>query len=337
MTSDEMETWWMLAGGKTGKRQPSEPTGGAFYWWSRKRRKIDWAETDTDQLIQTVDIAVAENATPRELKKFLATFGTAARMNLAQHPRLDPRLLPVLAKDASPTVREKIAHRIDLPEPIIRLLATDKSSDVRAIVLANPNIAEATINLMFEHGNDRTTGKKANSRTVWQKVLSHPKLSRKYREEALCTFPPGTAAYVFENPGLTAEEIEQYWTKLHTEGHKIPSNMLYYMLEDSRTPVSVLEGFTQESIRQNFIHPYSFDKLQKVFKNNDVSTETATKVIDYAAAGNMRGMPYTKYTWAKIVSHPNITDAQLERIIQYCSVSGAQAATEELSKRGRQS
>lgn len=332
MTADDIETWRMLTREKTGKKQKKEGTG--YPRRSGTQMIVSWDAEDTRQLVAMVNTAIEQKASPKAIRKFLNLFGTTAREALAGHPDLDVHALPVLTKDTSAKVREAVARRNTVPVPIMNVLATDKSCDVRLALIFQPDLPEKTVNLMYEHLNDKMVSRKDNANWLTREILSHPKLSASHRQQALYLSSASThVSWILENPHITSEEIAHKWRLMRENGNESVPYYMHALVSHAKTPVSVLEEYVEESIAGKFSYPYSFQSLKPLFRNNGLPANTIAKIFNYKTAHPEQSDHSDVLVWEGISAHPNTSDSQLEWIINEFPGPAASNARAQLRDR----
>lgn len=235
----ELQTLWALSNGRTGK-QEAPPAG-----WVRSGTVVQWDNTDTDQLVTTTSLATSVTPT-RTLTRFLRTFGTEARIRLAEHPDTSDLTLATLATDASPAVKTALLRRRTLPPAALEGLSEDKNLDIRKSVAKRHDTPAPIITRMYEKEKAemlaRATRTRSDSTTyttaLERNLATNPNLPARYMHDCAQSQLVSLADATLTNPNVTPEDIGHIW-----DNHKKTNGVQQNILEHKRTPESIFDEY----------------------------------------------------------------------------------------------
>ena len=279
MTAEDIEAWWMLTSGKTGKREIEEKD---FHGWKYRQAVSNWTETDTDNLSAMLNVAVEQGTSARALKKFLNFFGAAAKKSLAKDERTKTAVLLILAKDSSVSVRKMLAERDTLPLPIMTVLSSDQNYETRLALAKRTDVEKTVLTKMHQEYETRpklaANKRRTTSNSLRHVIARNPNLSISLRQEMLNSTDALEVYSALGNPATTAEEISQVWKKhrQNTRGYVFTG-----IINNPNTPAEVLDDFLNDNL---------FASSQPKYANRYVSSACA---------------------------HPNASPAMLDKVIRH--------------------
>lgn len=244
MTAEDIETWWLLTSGRSGKQKGVtkeyrlSPTSPAY---THRENEVEWTQRDNDQLLSMVNTAVAQNTSARALKKFLTFFGAYAKTGLADTTHTLPTpVFAILAKDSSVRVRETLARRNDLPEPLFDVLAADKNYQVRAELARNPKTPARLLRKMFDERNTLPRPQRrfwGSEGALEDALAQNPNIPEKVHKHLLGTKKGFTQARILSNPLTTSDDIADVWNT----SRKLSDSSYNAIMGNTKTPKWILE------------------------------------------------------------------------------------------------
>lgn len=301
LTAEDLETWWMLASDKDGKRRKENIPPGKTQ--PRYDASKDWTPDDTERLRTIVLLAEQQGTSPKNLKKFLNRFGVKARVMLAAQPGLPNLTLAVLATDTSSTVRENVAKRIDIPAPILNQLADDPKYDVRVEVARNTTTTTTTDTLdrMFDnlkHLPHPSTSPRSSEGELENALVKHPNSSPHIHTRFITSTAPFTVDAAIQHPDTTAEELE---TVTRTWGYD--SAPFASALQHPHMPTHLLEKYCRE---KKGAYPIFY-----ALKHSNISAETIQEhYLNPSSEKHLpeKRIPYENMVMFAIASNPRTPD-----------------------------
>ena len=335
MTAEDIETWWMLTSGKTGKRHIEKKK---VYGFTRKVTVVNWDKEDTTKLLGMLDIAVEQGTSARALKKFLNFFGAAAKKNLANDKRTKPAVLLVLAKDSSTNVKKILAQRNNLPENIVNVLASDNEYDVRLAVATRDDLSPATIETIYREYPSKKQPSYARERrfngSLKGKLAQHKNLPAWIRKELLASGVHSVVRKTLTNPNTTAEELLQTWQEYADEDSYF--FVTEKILAHPNTPAKILDSFLEKQIIMgNHAAPHGAYStiLQTACSNPNVSAATLDKVAKQIILSDREKIFRHSQIPYAIVHNPSTADSTLEWITDNYPSLAANIASATLTNR----
>lgn len=335
MTAEDIETWWILASGKTGKLEKVTFTN--FAGWKSVATVAQWSPDDTTALLDMLDVAVKQNTTPRTLKKFLNFFGAAAKKSLAADKRTGPKILAILAKDSSAGVRQTVAENMHLPDSIAMMLAEDKNYNVRLSLTSNKVAVQShVLEKIFREQDNYPPSHTPKSQYLRQDILFalavNPNTPDNVHNELLASKNLLLVAEAVRNLRTTETQLEDVWNRHWENNESIRRNVLRHR----NVGVKVVESFIDRMAEKSASPQGNFDddgySLYLTTADERISPEhlnTLSKILQ--ARGST--MLHRNTLAMGIVKHPHTTDEALHRLIETELGRVIAAARTELARR----
>lgn len=335
MTAEDIETWWILASGKTGKLEKVTLTN--FAGWKSVATVAQWSPDDTTALLDMLDVAVKQNTTPRTLKKFLNFFGAAAKKSLAADKRTGPKILAILAKDSSAGVRQTVAENMHLPDSIAMMLAEDKNYNVRLSLTSNKVAVQShVLEKIFREQDNYPPAHTPKSGYLRQDILFalafNPNTPDNVHNELLASKNLLLVAEAVQNLRTTETQLEDVWNRHWENNESIRRNVLRHR----NVEVKVVESFIDRMAEKSASPQGNFDddgySLYLTTADERISPEhlnTLSKILQ--ARGST--MLHRNTLAMGIVKHPHTTDEALHRLIETEQGRVIAAARTELARR----
>lgn len=301
MTTEEIQTWWTLMSGKTGRQKSVEKTYKPF-WGTRtynyRKNEVEWEQSDTDQLISMVDTAVKQNASLRALKKFLTTFGAHAKTELARSSKpLPAQVCLILAKDPSARVREALAEKENLPEPICRILADDKRPAVRVRLAGNSTVPAPVLQKLFD---ERKTKPRAQNPVWGSEGELEDALARNQHTPAgvirnlLGTNEKTTKGFALSHPHISIRDVTDVWNNCRHDLSQNPE-ICYAIVSKDVTPAHILIEYSEHVLGKETISRQDGFALIAIAQHPHTPTETLRMIREKAIDKDKKVDPYRIY------------------------------------------
>ena len=311
MTAEDIETWWMLTSGKNGKRQLDEKRR---YGTLHRRATVTWDDEDTDRLITMLNLAITQGATPKAIRKFLNYFGTEARTRIAQDERTPERVLAVLTKDPSTTVRQTLALRPDLTANLTETLSSDKDYLTRLRIAKRRNVPGDVLEKIFREQEQKkptpTNLKYRAGYNLTYVIAAHPNTPAHLRQEFLTSDKKDYVRNALNNPNTTADEIVVAWERNKNNSYGYVAEGI---MKHPNTPSPVLAEYLEERIFNvtytgNYYHTIFADAVRHQHMPPDLIDRVARYITNDPNA-------FKKFAGTIIpivVHHPHTSDDTLK-------------------------
>lgn len=254
MTAQDIETWWLLASGRSGKQvrvertyQPS-PRSRAYTY---RENEVEWADTDTRLLLDMVKTATAQGTSKGALKKFLTFFGAHAKTELAKTSEILPAgLCCVLAEDKSVNVRAQTAQRGDLPQQAYDLLADNDNVPVRTALAGNSTTPVAVLRKLYDEKKMRPYLAYSYGGTLEEALARNPNCPDDIHQYFLHRSEQRTlTAAAVSNPRTRDEDVAKVWEECRKD---LTSNqeICRAIMERKSTPAHIITEYAEFFIAQ---------------------------------------------------------------------------------------
>ena len=334
MTAEDIETWWILASGKTGKRRIEEGTPGHHH---TRTIIVDWYNADTDRLLTMLNLAVKQKTSPKALKKFLNHFGAEAKTHLAYDNQTPETVLLILAKDPSPRVRRTLTAREHLTTNLITILASDKDHLVRARTAKHRETPGPILEKIFQEqdtkeGNPRITNRPEND--IDSIVAAHPNLPTHQRQKFLASERKNLIRCALANPNTTADDIAAVWKKHKNDKH---GNIIESILKNPKTTTPILDEYVEQKIFTNETNPHTYSTststLYETCQHKNMSPETLHRIAHHITNNPEANKKFATTVPFGIINNPNTTNTTLQFLAENYHNAIGHRATDLLQKR----
>ena len=319
MTAEDIETWWMLTSGKTGKRHIEV---NRVYGVPHKVAVVNWGKEDTTKLLGMLDIAVEQGTSARALKKFLNFFGVAAKKSLAEDERTKPAVLLILAKDPSVSVKKTLAERKKLPSSIMTILASAQNYETRLALAYHRDAEEEVLTKMYQELDTRPKFNPHKKLNDWNSLCSviakNPNLSASLRQEMLDSDDRSKVSSVLKNPAVTAEELNRVWQKQKTAR----SFFLDRIICHPNTPPEILDDFLDEVLFSSSpATSVNRQRVSSVCQHPNMSPATLDKAVRHVVS-NPNSVHSTNVSYG-VARSDNTSDETLRWMLRQKVLSSA--------------
>lgn len=269
--AQDLRAWWNLTGdGKQGKTSTSR----------NSIPENEWTEENTAALANIVIASHRSGCDIGQLKKFLKSFGSEAKKNLAAHPELPPSVTKIFVHDSAVSVRRALAGREDLPLDVQQVLAADPNPNVNAVFSHNKFVSEESLMTLHRTRFGGLDNKKHETYQVSRTemgIAANPNCPEELLTHYLQSSNPMLVGAAVKNPKVHGRVLSEVLRK-----------NLYHLtvVEGVLQNPNLLPGVADENVRTVLQH------RQMVRNRPDVGEETKFQVSGFILMAFVGGTPH---------------------------------------------